>query len=111
FQFQNVRFLGVAWPGHTNFPEINLRYYVRRAVGSEIRRGVVFVREIVPRRAVSIIANRLYNENYITRPMRSDLHISGPELSPGDTIEYEWQSKIPLPLREGPAEGSCAPDR
>jgi uncharacterized protein YqjF (DUF2071 family) len=111
FQFQNVRFLGLPWPGHTNFPEINLRYYVRRTIGNEIRRGVVFVREIVPRRAVSIIANRLYNENYITRPMRSALHIAASELSRGDTIEYAWKSRIPLPRREGPGEGSSARDR
>ncbi len=51
-------------PGHTRFDEINLRYYVKRTVGDEVRRGVVFVREIVPRRAVAIVANRLYNENY-----------------------------------------------
>lgn len=92
FQFKNVRLFGLPFPGHTNFPEINLRYYVRRAVDSELRRGVVFAREIVPRRAVAIIANRLYDENYITRPMRSELHIAGPALASKDTLEYTWQA-------------------
>jgi uncharacterized protein YqjF (DUF2071 family) len=91
FQFQNVRLFGVPFPGHTNFPEINLRYYVRRNIGDEIRRGVVFAREIAPRRAVAIAAKLLYNENYITRPMRSDIRIAGSELSPGDSVEYAWK--------------------
>src|SRR5215210_5969228 len=90
FQFKNVRLFGLPFPGHTNFPEINLRYYVRRTALGELRRGVVFAREIVPRRAVAIIANHLYNENYIIRPMRSEIQIAGHELAPNDTIEYAW---------------------
>jgi uncharacterized protein YqjF (DUF2071 family) len=93
FRFDAVRFFGIPVSGHTRFPEINLRYYVRRTVDSEVRRGVVFVREIVPRRAVAITANRLYNENYITRPMRSTLHMQGPSLTPNDTIDYAWRSR------------------
>ena len=108
FQFLNVRLLGTPLPFHTRFPEINLRYYVHRTVGNEIRRGVVFAREIVPRRAVAVIANRLFNENYITRPMRSDIQIAGAELSPGDHVQYAWRSKILLPFREGQGEGSSA---
>ena len=112
FQFQSVRLFGLPIPGHTHFNEINLRYYVKRIVGDEVRRGVVFVREIVPRRAVAIVANRLYNENYVTRPMRSVITMTGAELHPGDTVEYAWQSRSrlsaqpPLPFREGPGEGS-----
>jgi uncharacterized protein YqjF (DUF2071 family) len=93
FRFENVRLFGIRFPGHTSFPEINLRYYVRRTVGTEVRRGVVFAREIVPRRAVSIVASRLYNENYITRPMRSEIQIAGAELAPGDTLAYSWKPK------------------
>jgi uncharacterized protein YqjF (DUF2071 family) len=92
FRFQSVRILGVPVLGHTRFDEINLRYYVKRTVGDEVRRGVVFVREIVPRRAVAIVANRLYNENYVTRPMRSRLMMAGNELCVGDTVEYGWGS-------------------
>ena len=93
FRFHAVRLFGIPVPGHTRFPEINLRYYVRRTVGNEVRRGVVFVREIVPRRAVAFTANWLYNENYITRPMRSTLQMSGPTLAPNDTLEYAWRSR------------------
>jgi uncharacterized protein YqjF (DUF2071 family) len=93
FRFHAVRFFGLAVPGHTDFPEINFRYYVRRRVGNETRRGVVFVREIVPRRAVAITANRLYHENYIARPMRTTIAMQGPTLAPGDTLEYAWRSR------------------
>jgi hypothetical protein len=70
------------------------------------RRGVVFVKEIAPRRAIGLAANWLYNENYITRPMRSDVHIANTHLSAGDTIEYAWRTKAPLPVRQGQGEGS-----
>jgi uncharacterized protein YqjF (DUF2071 family) len=99
FQFQNVRLFGLPIPGHTRFDEINLRYYVKRIVGSEVRRGVVFVREIVPRRAIAIVANRLYNENYVTRPMRTVITTTGAELRPGDKIEYGWSSERGRPWR------------
>lgn len=92
FRFQSVRIFGMPVPGHTRFDEINLRYYVKRVVDGEVRRGVVFVREIVPRRAVAIVANRLYNEKYVTRPMRSCLTMAGSALQTGDTVEYGWGS-------------------
>ena len=107
FAFERVRLLGIPFPAHTNFPEINLRYYVRREVAGELRRGVVFVREIVPRRAVAILANRLYNENYLTRPMRITNKIAGPELAQGDTLDYAWRTNLSLPNREGRGEGSA----
>ena len=49
FLFRDCRVLGVPVPFHRNFEEVNLRFYVRRRVDGEWRRGVVFVREIVPR--------------------------------------------------------------
>src|SRR5262249_39860951 len=71
---------------------INLRYYVKRVVDGEVRRGVVFVREIVPRRAVAIVANRLYNENYVTRRMRRVITMAGGELQIGGRVGYGWGS-------------------
>jgi hypothetical protein len=53
---------------------------------------VVFVREIVPRRAVAIVANWLYNENYVTWPMWRRMTMAGRELQVGDTIEYGWST-------------------
>ncbi|HEX3933974.1 MAG TPA: DUF2071 domain-containing protein, partial [Puia sp.] len=54
----------------THFPEVNLRFYVRYKDGSGWKRGVVFVREIVPLRAVAWVANTLFRERYISLPMR-----------------------------------------
>jgi uncharacterized protein YqjF (DUF2071 family) len=84
---------GLAVPGHSQFVEVNLRYYVRRVVGGELRRGVVFVKEIAPRRAVCAVANWLYNENYCTRPMRSIIDSANGTLNDGDRIEYGWLSR------------------
>jgi uncharacterized protein len=108
FRFENVRILGLPIPGHTAFDEINLRYYVKYAAGDEVRRGVVFIREIVPRRAVALVANRLYNENYVTHPMRSTIRKQDVTLAVGDTAEYAWRTTIPLSGRKEPGDGSIA---
>src|SRR5262249_58326885 len=67
FDFLDTRVLGVPWPGYRNFPEVNLRFYVRR--GGE--RGVVFVREFVPARLVAWLARQIYNEPYTALRMSS----------------------------------------
>jgi len=69
FDFLDTRVLGVAWPGFRNFPEVNLRFYVRDRQSGE--RGVMFVREFVPLRFVAWVARRIYNEPYEAVPMRS----------------------------------------
>ena len=67
FDFVNTKLLGIPWPGFRNFPEINLRFYVRQGE----RRGVVFLRELVPSGAVAWLARVLYNEPYLAMPMSS----------------------------------------
>jgi uncharacterized protein YqjF (DUF2071 family) len=67
FDFLDTKVLGVSWPGFRNFPELNLRFYVRQGE----RRGVVFVREYVPRRLVAWMARAFYNEPYRTASMSS----------------------------------------
>lgn len=64
FMFVDTRVLGFLVPFHINFEEVNLRFYVRREVGNENRRGVVFVKEIVPRFAIAAVARTLYGEPY-----------------------------------------------
>src|SRR5687768_8053133 len=73
FLFTDTRVLGVPVPFHRDFEELNLRFYVRRTVGEEIRRGVVFVKELVPRRAIALVARLAYNEPYETRRMSHHL--------------------------------------
>src|ERR1700687_2292845 len=54
FRFCNTRLFGrLPIPFHADFDEVNLRFYVRRRHSGEDRRGVVFIREIVPKRAVA----------------------------------------------------------
>lgn len=74
-------------PFHSNFEEVNLHFYVRREIGSERRRGVVFIAEIVPRLAVAQIARLAYGENYVCLPMKHSI-------SSGKTMKsatYEWR--------------------
>ena len=71
FMFLDTRVLGVRWPGYRDFPEINLRFYVRERSGD--RRGVVFVRELVRSRVVATIARHLYNEPYVRAKIDSDI--------------------------------------
>ena len=86
FRFQRTRILGLPVPLHRDFEEANLRFYVRRRSAAESRRGVVFIREIVPRRAVAALARWLYNEPYRALPMRSSVATT-PELS----VQYSWR--------------------
>ena len=71
FLFQDTKVKGLKIPFHVNFEEINLRFYVRRqeAPGTDWKRGVVFVREIVPKPAIAWVANTLYRERYLARRM------------------------------------------
>jgi uncharacterized protein len=103
FQFLDTRVLGVRIPFHGDFEEVNLRFYVKREVAGEARRGVVFIKEIVPRRAVAWTANAFYNERYVTMPMsREDgMHATrsaAPALCGGAapeprTLAYNWQHR------------------
>ena len=63
--------LGVAIPGHRDFQEVNLRFYVRRFVNGGWRRGVVFIKELVPRWAIACVARWAYGERYTALPMDS----------------------------------------
>lgn len=69
FMFKNTKLLGIKIPYHINFEEVNLRFYVKRYESGEWKRGVVFIKEIVPKRALTFVANTVYNENYETMPM------------------------------------------
>lgn len=73
FLFQDTRLRGYRIPWHCNFEEVNLRFYVRRELPEEVRRGVVFIKEICPRAAVTNIARWCYGENYVTHAMRHEV--------------------------------------
>lgn len=89
FLFRKVRVKGIAIPFHTRFPEINLRFYVKQEVDGVIRRGVVFISEIVPKPAISFVANQLYQEKYRTLPMQYDWKIHSNE----QEVVYQCKNK------------------
>ena len=83
FRFLDTRLRGVSVPFHRNFEEVNLRFYVRRQSPEGWRRGVVFVKEIVPRRAVAAVARAAYEEPYVCLPMAH--RIAWP------VVRYQWR--------------------
>lgn len=88
FMFLDTRIKGVKFPWHSDFEEINLRFYVRRhdpVLGW--KRGVVFISEIVPKPAIAWVANTIYKEHYAVRPMRHLWEAAGDNLR----VEYFWR--------------------
>lgn len=88
FMFLNTRVMGIKWPGHVNFEEVNLRFYVKHFNGKEWKRGAVFISELVPKTIIPIIANNLYNEHYKALPMR---HTVVPDSDETTFYSYEWK--------------------
>jgi uncharacterized protein len=90
FRFLRTRVLGVPVPLHRDFDEVNLRFYVKHDSHGDVRRGVVFVRELVPRAAIALVARLAYNEPYLAVPMRSRTPAASTD-SPGRLV-YEWRT-------------------
>jgi hypothetical protein len=85
-RFLHTRLAGIPVPLHQDFEQVNFRFYVRRQAGSEIRRGAVFIKEIVPSLSMTLAARVLFNESYVTAPMRHE--VTAGELG---WASYEWQ--------------------
>lgn len=89
FMFQNTKVKGFKIPFHTNFEEVNLRFYVRYKENGLWKRGVVFIKEIVPKHALTLVANTLYGEHYETMPMTHNWSTYPHK----QVIEYKWFKK------------------
>ena len=87
FLFLDTRLLGLPIPLLRDFEEVNLRLYVRKKSADTWRRGVVFVRELVPRRAIVLVARAFYGENYLALPMKHDIEHVDLRLK----VEYSWR--------------------
>jgi hypothetical protein len=88
FMFLKTRVKGLPIPFHQNFEEVNLRFYVRRKAEDGWRRGVTFIKEIVPRPAIALVARKFYDENYVALPMSHRLE---PASETPKSIQYSWQ--------------------
>jgi uncharacterized protein YqjF (DUF2071 family) len=86
FLFKNTKLFNVPIPFFGSFEEINLRFYVVKKEGNELKRGVVFINATIPYRLVAWIANKLYKENYTVVPTKHQL-ISSSETN---HIKFEW---------------------
>jgi len=89
FRFVNTRLKGLSIPFHSNFEEINLRFYVRYKDGGTWKRGVVFIKEIVPKSALTFVANTIYKEKYVTFPTRHEWLLDGGDMR----VSYGWKHK------------------
>ena len=87
FRFLGTKILGIGIPLHRNFEEVNLRFYVRRRGPEGWRRGVAFVRELVPRRAIAFVAGTLYGEPYSALPMGHCIAKTASSIH----VEYRWK--------------------
>ena len=109
FQFLDTRLLGVPVPFHRDFDEINLRFYVRRRADDGWRRGVVFVKEIVPRWALATVARVAYGEKYVARPMRHRIDLHDDRVAPGGLVEYSWRDAGAWHHVRATTQGSAQP--
>jgi len=111
FMFVNTRLKGIKIPYHINFEEVNLRFYVKYKTSKESRKGVVFIKEIVPRPALSFVANTVYHENYETMKMKHLWQQEQDRIKVG----YSWKKKNwhsieveasynPVPIMDGSFE-------
>jgi uncharacterized protein YqjF (DUF2071 family) len=85
--FVDTKIKSLKIPFHVNFEEVNLRFYVRYNDSGQWKRGVVFIREIVPKFALTFVANTIYGENYETMPM---LH-QWDRQTDFQTVQYQWK--------------------
>ncbi|HLI30273.1 MAG TPA: DUF2071 domain-containing protein [Terriglobia bacterium] len=92
FRFLRTRVYQIPFPFHRDFDEVNLRFYVRRHNGKEVRRGVVFIREVVPRLMIAAIARLAYNEHYVRFPMEHTIDLTDSRQC-GMALEYRWRDK------------------
>ncbi len=94
---------------------MNLRFYVRRRAPEGWRRGVVFIREFVPRKLIAIVARHFYNEPYLALPMRHALELENGRLRGGGSVEYAWRHRgrwnsmraVTVGVASAPIEGSA----
>ncbi len=116
FLFQNTRVRRIPIPFHRHFEEVNLRFYVRRRTADGWRRGVVFIKELVPRRAIAWTARTFYHEPYLALPMSHQITTRSGRPEEVESAAYCWryngrENALRLITRGGalaPAENSEA---
>lgn len=85
FHFMDTKVKGVAVPFHKDFEEINLRFYVRYPSEEGMKRGVVFIKELVPKRMIAWVAKLVYGERYEYTPIKSKIEQTNQRY-----LHFEW---------------------
>lgn len=87
FMFKNTKLFSIPIPVIGTFEEINLRFYVIRKEEGKIKRGVVFINETIPNKAIAWVANKLYKEHYTAIPTKSEIMCNGVKKQ----LCYHWK--------------------
>ena len=90
---QNLRLCGLpAWPA--TFPQLNIRCYVRRPMpDGTCRRGVTFLKQLVPHRTTALAARLFYREPFAAIPrLQTGHNTPGQPQPPANRISYGWQT-------------------
>lgn len=87
FMFKDTKLFNIPIPFWGTFEEINLRFYVQRKDGDKVKRGVVFINETIPYRAVALIANLLYKEHYTVVPTKHAIQKTYRKKQ----LDFEWR--------------------
>jgi uncharacterized protein YqjF (DUF2071 family) len=93
FLFLKTKVCGLPIPQHTDFEELNLRFYVKRKTPEGSRRGVVFIKEFVPRSLIALVARKCYNEPYLALPMSHTINLENGKLQNDSSVKYSWKNK------------------
>lgn len=88
--FSNPSIYGLPLPFFREYAQVNLRFYVRRRIErGNWRRGVAFIKQIVPYRPVAWAARNLFHEPVVTRSTDQVNRSQGRETM---MTEYGWRS-------------------
>lgn len=86
FMFKKTRLFNILIPWFGTFEEINLRFYVVRKEGDQLKRGVVFINETIPYPIVAWMANKLYKEHYTVVPTKHEITRE----TKSQKVEFKW---------------------
>jgi uncharacterized protein YqjF (DUF2071 family) len=105
-RFLDARVLGVPPTFYRSYPQVNLRFYVRRWSNGQWRRGVVFIKQIVPKSLVAFVARLVYHEKFVALPMKYSVKAPSRD-GQSRQVSYQWRSQgawngITLGIRDEP---------
>lgn len=89
-RFIRTKVIGVPVPFLGAFDQVDLRFCVlRRSPNGDVRRGVVFLRELVPQSVLAFAARLTLHEPFEAAALRSSVPYGGFDAT--GRIEYTWQ--------------------